>query len=453
MTAIDTHAASADTSAPALASLADWITTTDHKRIGRLYIGAALIALLGAGVVGALLAFERIDTATTFLNIGSLTQLFSLYRWGLLYLAAVPLVVGVAVAVVPMQLGARSIAFPRLAIGGFWIWQCKSKQEAIEWLKRAPFDEKEVEIREIIAPQDFAENFRRHEFDDRRLQAFVAEFRHIIDLDVGKPLGAVDADEGRVVVDFLARQRSTARHAQRGNAPVLQRRGVLEHFEIDRLHQIGDLGKFELDAQIRLVRTVARHCLGIADARKGTQIHIQRLLEHVAHQAFHDVLDFALVEERGFDVDLREFGLTIGAQILVDLGVTTMRLMTNNPVKIQELHTFGSLRGAGLSARKVEYARELAERSHAGEIRLHDLHAMSDHDVLTTLVQVRGIGRWTAQMVLMFHLGRPDVFPELDLGVQKGLHSSGFAAGNRYGEKELRIQVMHAEIDRFLACD
>ena len=80
-----------------------------------------------------------------------------------------------------------------------------------------------------------------------------------------------------------------------------------------------------------------------------------------------------------------------------------------------------SLRGAGLSARKVEYARELAERSHAGEIRLHDLHAMSDHDVLTTLVQVRGIGRWTAQMVLMFHLGRPDVFPELDLGVQKGL--------------------------------
>jgi heme/copper-type cytochrome/quinol oxidase subunit 1 len=122
MTAIDTHAASADTAAPALASLADWITTTDHKRIGRLYIGAALIALIGAGVVGALLAFERIDTATTFLNLGSLTQLFSLYRWGLLYLAAVPLVVGVAVAIVPLQLGARSIAFPRLAIGGFWMW-------------------------------------------------------------------------------------------------------------------------------------------------------------------------------------------------------------------------------------------------------------------------------------------------------------------------------------------
>jgi len=79
------------------------------------------------------------------------------------------------------------------------------------------------------------------------------------------------------------------------------------------------------------------------------------------------------------------------------------------------------LRAAGLSARKVEYAKELAKRSHTGEIALHDLHAMNDDEVLETLVRVRGIGRWTAQMVMMFHLGRPDVFPELDLGVQKGV--------------------------------
>ena len=79
------------------------------------------------------------------------------------------------------------------------------------------------------------------------------------------------------------------------------------------------------------------------------------------------------------------------------------------------------LRAAGLSARKVEYAKELAKRSHSGELALHELHAMPDDDVLATLVQVRGIGRWTAQMVMMFHLGRADVFPELDLGVQKGV--------------------------------
>lgn len=79
------------------------------------------------------------------------------------------------------------------------------------------------------------------------------------------------------------------------------------------------------------------------------------------------------------------------------------------------------LRSAGLSERKVEYAKELATRVRDGELPLDSFDAMSDDDVMATLVQVRGIGRWTAQMVLMFHLGRPDVFPELDLGVQKGV--------------------------------
>ena len=79
------------------------------------------------------------------------------------------------------------------------------------------------------------------------------------------------------------------------------------------------------------------------------------------------------------------------------------------------------LRAAGLSGRKVEYAKELARMSHSGEISLHELHELPDSAVIATLVRVRGIGRWTAQMVMMFHLGRPDVFPELDLGVQKGV--------------------------------
>jgi len=79
------------------------------------------------------------------------------------------------------------------------------------------------------------------------------------------------------------------------------------------------------------------------------------------------------------------------------------------------------LRAAGLSARKEEYARELAQRVVGGDVPLDMLEQMTDDAVIETLVQVRGVGRWTAQMVLMFHLARPDVFPELDLGVQKAL--------------------------------
>jgi DNA-3-methyladenine glycosylase II len=80
-----------------------------------------------------------------------------------------------------------------------------------------------------------------------------------------------------------------------------------------------------------------------------------------------------------------------------------------------------TLRAAGLSGRKVEYVKELAERTRARTIAILDIHDMSDDEVMETLVSVRGIGRWTAQMVLMFRLGRPDILPELDLGVQKAV--------------------------------
>lgn len=92
------------------------------------------------------------------------------------------------------------------------------------------------------------------------------------------------------------------------------------------------------------------------------------------------------------------------------------------PTPEQILRTkHAKLRAAGLSERKVEYAKELAKRCNSGELALASLGEMDDDAVIETLVQVKGIGRWTAQMVLMFHLGRHDVFPELDLGVQKGL--------------------------------
>jgi DNA-3-methyladenine glycosylase II len=80
-----------------------------------------------------------------------------------------------------------------------------------------------------------------------------------------------------------------------------------------------------------------------------------------------------------------------------------------------------TLRSAGLSGRKVEYVKELARRTHDGSLAIMKIHEMDDDSVMETLVSVRGIGPWTAQMVLMFRLGRPDVFPELDLGVQKAV--------------------------------
>jgi DNA-3-methyladenine glycosylase II len=79
------------------------------------------------------------------------------------------------------------------------------------------------------------------------------------------------------------------------------------------------------------------------------------------------------------------------------------------------------LRSVGLSRQKIGYLRDLSTRVHSGEVPLDKLHELSDDDVIAALTSVKGIGRWTAQMFLMFRLGRPDVLPDLDLGIQKGV--------------------------------
>lgn len=79
------------------------------------------------------------------------------------------------------------------------------------------------------------------------------------------------------------------------------------------------------------------------------------------------------------------------------------------------------LRGAGLSRQKLSYLKDLATRVAANELPIEALHELSDEDVIDALVQVKGVGRWTAQMFLMFRLGRPDVLPDLDLGIQNAI--------------------------------
>ena len=80
-----------------------------------------------------------------------------------------------------------------------------------------------------------------------------------------------------------------------------------------------------------------------------------------------------------------------------------------------------TLRAAGLSNQKANYLRNLAEHSLNGSLPVETLHVLSDEEIVNALIQVKGIGRWSAQMFLMFRLGRLDVLPDLDLGVQKGI--------------------------------
>ncbi|HEX6050850.1 MAG TPA: DNA-3-methyladenine glycosylase [Gemmatimonadaceae bacterium] len=81
-----------------------------------------------------------------------------------------------------------------------------------------------------------------------------------------------------------------------------------------------------------------------------------------------------------------------------------------------------SLRSVGLSRQKLTYLKDLAVRVSSGDVPIETLHELPDDAVIDALIRVKGVGRWTAQMFLMFRLGRPDVLPELDLGIQNAIH-------------------------------
>lgn len=79
--------------------------------------------------------------------------------------------------------------------------------------------------------------------------------------------------------------------------------------------------------------------------------------------------------------------------------------------------TDAQLREAGLSRQKSAYVRDLASKAASGELPLHTLHELSDEQVIDAIIKVKGLGRWSAEMFLMFRLRRPDVLPVDDLGI------------------------------------
>ncbi len=82
-----------------------------------------------------------------------------------------------------------------------------------------------------------------------------------------------------------------------------------------------------------------------------------------------------------------------------------------------------TLRGVGLSGQKVSYLRDLCARVADGRLRLDGLEALDDEAVIEALTAVRGFGRWTAEMFLMFRLHRPDVLPVGDLGILNAIQT------------------------------
>lgn len=95
------------------------------------------------------------------------------------------------------------------------------------------------------------------------------------------------------------------------------------------------------------------------------------------------------------------------------------------------------MRAAGLSARKVEYLVDLALHFDSGAVHVKDWQGMDDEAIIAELVAIRGIGRWTAEMFLIFHLMRPNVLPLDDVGLINGV-SHNYFSGEPVSRSDLR---------------
>jgi DNA-3-methyladenine glycosylase II len=111
-------------------------------------------------------------------------------------------------------------------------------------------------------------------------------------------------------------------------------------------------------------------------------------------------------------------------------------MKTVKPAQVLKLST-EEMRGAGLSARKVEYLQDLATYFQTGKVSVKQWHLMEDEAIITELVAIRGIGRWTAEMFLMFYLLRPDVLPLDDVGLLNGI-SKLYFSGEPVSRSEVR---------------
>jgi DNA-3-methyladenine glycosylase II len=109
------------------------------------------------------------------------------------------------------------------------------------------------------------------------------------------------------------------------------------------------------------------------------------------------------------------------------------------------------LRGIGFSRRKVEYAHDLAAHALDGSLELDRLQGLGDEEVIAEISAVRGFGRWTAEVFLLMHLGRPDVIVGGDLGIRKAVMVE-YRLGSMPTPKEVEARAEPWRPNRSLAC-
>ena len=132
----------------------------------------------------------------------------------------------------------------------------------------------------------------------------------------------------------------------------------------------------------------------------------------------------------------------VGQQISVKAAQSVWARVSQAYIPVAPAEVFdadpAALRACGLSARKVEYLQDLARHFLAHPACIDDWAGMDDTRIIEQLVAVRGIGIWTVQMFLIFHLARPDVLPLADLGLRRAVER-GYSQGQPTAPRQLEL--------------
>lgn len=152
-------------------------------------------------------------------------------------------------------------------------------------------------------------------------------------------------------------------------------------------------------------------------------------VDPILHQAAILIGEIPEVSKRRSKVDhFTELSASIVSQQLSTkvadvIWGRVLKLMTDEKVSPEQVLAIDTeiFRKQGLSYSKIKYIKDLAQKVVDSEIDLEKLDVLPDEEVIVELVKVKGIGRWTAEMFLMFSLGRPDVFSTGDLGLKRAI--------------------------------
>ncbi len=258
-----------------------------------------------------------------------------------------------------------------------------------------------------VSSRILRQHFVRQVLHDRRLQAVTA-LGLLVDLDVGQALGAVDGDELGVGVDFRTRHRTALRHAQADHAAAFHVGGAVEDLELDRLHQFGQFGELELDAHVRLVRTVHAHGGGEVHHRERVrQVDVGGVLEDDAHHVFEQVTDFLFGQERGFAVDLGEFRLAVGAQVFVAEALGDLVVTVEVGDHQQLLEQLRRLRQREEVARVDARRHQVVARAFRGRLGQHRGFDVDEAQVVEVLAHFHR--HFVAQAQVVLHLAAAQV--------------------------------------------